>query len=134
MLWRSRRRRPEGQGETKLYLWRRGKYDPRVDTAVIGAGPGGLAAAAMLKQRGIDAVVLERDAIGASWRRHYDRLHLHTVRWMSNLPGLRFNRAHGRWVHRDGVVRYLERYAAHHGLEVRLGVDVRKLDRAEDDN
>jgi putative flavoprotein involved in K+ transport len=133
MLWRSRRRRPEGQGEPKLYLWTRWKYDLRVDTVVIGAGPGGLAAAAMLRERGIEAVVLERDAIGASWRSHYDRLHLHTVRWMSNLPGLRFNRAHGRWVHRDGVVRYLERYAAHHGLEVRLGVDVRKLDRAEDD-
>src|SRR5215212_9439686 len=103
-----------------------------MDTVVIGAGPGGLAAAAMLKKRGIPVVVLERDAIGASWRRHYDRLHLHTVRWMSNLPGLRFNRAHGRWVHRDGVVRYLEQYARHHGLDVRLGVDVRKLDRDAD--
>ena len=66
-----------------------------VDTAVVGAGPGGLAAAAMLKRRGIPVAVLERDAIGASWRRHYDRLHLHTVRWLSHLPGLRFNRAHG---------------------------------------
>jgi hypothetical protein len=105
-----------------------------MDTVVIGAGPGGLAAAAMLKERGIDVVVLERDAIGGSWRRHYDRLHLHTVRWMSNLPGLRFNRAHGRWVHRDGVVRYLESYVRHHGLEVRTGVDVRKLDRNESDD
>jgi hypothetical protein len=109
----------------------RQKYDPLVDTAVIGAGPGGLAAAAMLKEQGISVVVLEKDAIGASWRKHYDRLHLHTVRWMSHLPGLRFNRAHGRWVHRDGVVRYLENYVRHHGLEVRTGVDVRKLDRAE---
>jgi len=103
-----------------------------VDTAVVGAGPGGLAAAAMLKRRGVPVAVLERDAIGASWRRHYDRLHLHTVRWLSHLPGLRFNRAHGRWVHRDGVVRYLERYVDHHGLDVRLGVDVRKLDRSND--
>ena len=101
---------------------------------MIGAGPGGLAAAAMLKERGVPVVVLERDAIGASWRRHYDRLHLHTVRWLSHLPGLRFNRAHGRWVHRDGVVRYLESYVRHHGLDVRLGVDVRKLDRAADDS
>lgn len=102
------------------------------DTVVIGAGPGGLAAAAVLKDKGVPVVVLERDAIGASWRRHYDRLHLHTVRWLSHLPGLRFSRKHGRWVHRDAVVRYLERYVAHHGLEVRTGVDVRKLDRSED--
>ena len=99
-----------------------------MDTAVIGAGPGGLAAAAMLKKEGVPVVVLERDAIGASWRRHYDRLHLHTVRWLSHLPGLRFSRQHGRWVHRDGVVRYLEAYARHHELDVRTGVDVRKLD------
>src|SRR5688572_558701 len=88
----------------------------------------------MLKRRGIEVAVVERDAIGASWRRHYDRLHLHTVRWMSHLPGLRFSRRHGRWVHRDGVVAYLERYARHHGLDVRVGVDVRKIDRATDDS
>ena len=32
--------------------------------------------------------------VGASWRGHYDRLRLHTVRWLSDLPGLRFPR---RW-------------------------------------
>jgi putative flavoprotein involved in K+ transport len=103
------------------------------DATVIGAGPGGLAAAAMLKRRGVDVVVLERsDAVGASWRRHYDRLHLHTVRWLSHLPGLKIPRSQGRWVSRDGVVDYLERYARHHGLDVRLGVEVERLERAGD--
>lgn len=102
---------------------------------VIGAGPAGLSTAAVLKRNGIPATVLEKSGnVAASWRRHYDRLHLHTVRWLSHLPGLRFSRAHGRWVHRDGVVRYLERYADHHGLEVRTGVDVRKIDRNATDD
>src|SRR5438477_12296730 len=70
----------------------------RIDAAVIGAGPGGRAAAAMLKACGIETVVLEREAkVGASWHKHYDRLHLHTVRWPSHLPGLRLSRRRRRW-------------------------------------
>jgi putative flavoprotein involved in K+ transport len=99
---------------------------------VIGGGPAGLATAAVLKRRGIPAVVLEKsDDVAASWRRHYDRLHLHTVRWLSCLPGYRFSRKHGRWVSRDGVIRYLEGYVRHHGLDVRAGIEVRRADRDE---
>jgi putative flavoprotein involved in K+ transport len=87
----------------------------------------------MLRRRGVDVVVIDRaDAVGASWRGHYDRLHLHTVRWLSNLPGMRFSRSHGRWVHRDGVVDYLERYAQHHALDLMLNTDVQGLARDVD--
>jgi putative flavoprotein involved in K+ transport len=100
------------------------------DAAVIGAGPAGLAAAAMLRKRGLDAVVIDRaPAVAASWRAHYDRLHLHTVRWMSSLPGLRIPRSYGRWVSRDDVIAYLESYAAHHELELMLGTEVTGLSR-----
>jgi putative flavoprotein involved in K+ transport len=102
------------------------------DAAVIGAGPAGLATAAMLRKRGVDVVVIDRaEGVGASWRGHYDRLHLHTVRWLSHLPGLRIPREHGRWVHRDGVVEYLERYAAHHELDLMLGTAVTSLARTD---
>ena len=61
---------------------------------VIGAGPAGLAVAASLGRRGVRAVVLERaDDVGASWRRHYERLHLHTTRRWSGLPGFPIPRA-----------------------------------------
>jgi putative flavoprotein involved in K+ transport len=100
------------------------------DTVVIGAGPAGLAVGATLRSRGVDSVIVDRaDAVGASWRGHYDRLHLHTVRWLSHLPGYRFSRRHGRWVSRDGVVRYLEGYARHHELELMLGTAVERVDR-----
>lgn len=102
------------------------------DVLVIGAGPGGLAAAAALGRRGIEATVVDRAAdVASSWRTHYERLHLHTVRWTSHLPGYRIPRRYGPWVARRDVVRYLEDYARHHRLEVRTGVHIDRLDRVE---
>ncbi|WP_345580365.1 NAD(P)/FAD-dependent oxidoreductase [Streptomyces prasinosporus] len=100
---------------------------------VVGGGPGGLSVAHALRARGIRAVVLERsDRVGASWRRHYDRLRLHTTRRLSSLPGLPMPRRFGRWVSRDDVVRYLEKYAEHHRLEVVTGVEVSRVERTAD--
>src|SRR5947209_2545558 len=100
------------------------------ESVVVGAGPAGLATAAMLRRRGVDVVVVERsNAVGSSWRGHYDRLHLHTVRWLSHLPGLRMSRRHGPWVSRDGVIGYLERYARHHELEIMFDTEVRTVER-----
>jgi cation diffusion facilitator CzcD-associated flavoprotein CzcO len=102
-----------------------------VEVAVIGGGPGGLSAASVLKRKGFHPVVLEREAVGAFWRKQYDRIHLHTIRWLSNLPGYHFNKSYGKWVSRDGVVNYLERYARHYDLDIRIGVDVQRLERTE---
>ncbi|MEU8674078.1 NAD(P)/FAD-dependent oxidoreductase [Streptomyces sp. NPDC048560] len=98
---------------------------------VVGGGPGGLAVAAALREQGVRAVVLEKsESVGASWRRHYDRLRLHTTRRWSALPGLAMPRRFGRWVSRADMVRYLEKYAEHHGLEVVTGVEVSRIDRS----
>lgn len=102
-------------------------------TVVVGAGPAGLATAAMLRTRGVDAVVLERgEALGASWRGHYASLRLHTVRALSGLPGMRIPRAAGRWVGRDAFLRYLERYAAERRIDVQTDIDVLRVDPAGD--
>ena len=100
---------------------------------VIGGGPAGLAAAAELRRRGLHPVILERgDQVGSSWRAGYDRLHLHTVRGLSGLPGLAIPRAAGRWASRDAVIDYLERYRARHELEVRGGTEVERIAAAQD--
>nr|WP_314175132.1 NAD(P)/FAD-dependent oxidoreductase [Streptomyces sp. DSM 40971] len=108
--------------------------DDGVPVHIIGAGPGGLATAAALHERGISTVVLEKSAsVAASWRAHYDRLRLHTTRRWSALPGLPIPRSYGRWVARDDFVRYLESYAEHHGIEVATGVEVDSVERSGTD-
>ena len=101
----------------------------RRGVVVIGAGPAGLAAAGALEQEGVHALVLERSgALGSSWRTHYDRLHLHTARWLSGLPGLPVPRRFGKWVARDDWVAYLEDYARRFSLEIRCGVEVHRIE------
>jgi cation diffusion facilitator CzcD-associated flavoprotein CzcO len=98
-----------------------GKRQPMAnscDTIVIGAGPAGLATAAALRARGLNAAILEKsDAVGAVWRRHYDRLHLHTDRAHSGLPGLSIPKAYGRYPSRAQVVEYLQHYTAKFDLK-----------------
>src|SRR4051795_11276848 len=105
------------------------RHMEKCEVVVIGAGPAGLATAGALRHYGVGAVVLERDAIGASWRKHYDRLHLHTVRWLSHLPGYKMPARYGKWVARDHVVEYLEDYVRIQNLDVRTGTAVDKLAR-----
>jgi cation diffusion facilitator CzcD-associated flavoprotein CzcO len=99
---------------------------------IVGAGPAGLATAGCLKQRGIEALVLEAGpALGASWRNHYERLRLHTVKQQSHLPGLPFGAELPRYVSRADFVAYLEAYAARFEIVPRTGEAVRRVAPAE---
>src|SRR5271156_1392935 len=100
------------------------------DAVIVGAGPAGLAAAMALRARGHDASILEKtDAVGAVWRRHYDRLHLHTDRARSGLPGLAIPLSYGRYPSRAHVVEYLEAYATKFGLKPVFNAPVREVRR-----
>lgn len=92
-----------------------------INTIIIGAGPAGLAVGACLKKAGIPSILLEQnDKVGSAWRRHYDRLHLHTDKRNSELPFAPFPKEYPRYPSRDQLVAYLESYAKKFGLDVRF--------------
>jgi cation diffusion facilitator CzcD-associated flavoprotein CzcO len=95
---------------------------PDAPVIVVGGGASGLSAAGALKRKGIDSVVLEQDpAVGGTWARRYDRLHLHTVRGFSGLAHFGIPRRYPAYLSRDEFVAYLREYTEHFDLNVVTG-------------
>ncbi len=101
-------------------------------TLVIGASAAGLATGAELRRRGREFEVIEaEDTVAAPWRRHYDRLHLHTPKSFSGLPGLPMPRSWPRYPGRDQVVEYLERYREHNDIRPHFGETVHRVEGSD---
>jgi indole-3-pyruvate monooxygenase len=102
------------------------------DTVIIGASASGLATAAQLQRQGQRFEILEaEDQVAGAWRRHYDRLHLHTPKSSSALPGLPMPKQWERYAARDQVVEYLESYQRHFGLQPHFGELVTRVERID---
>jgi thioredoxin reductase len=99
------------------------------ETLIVGAGPAGLATGACLRRAGRDFVIVDgANAVGSSWRGHYERLHLHTARSHSSLPHHAMPRDWPTYVPRARFVEYLEDYARTFEIAPRLG---ERVTRAE---
>ncbi len=97
---------------------------------VIGAGQSGLSAGYYLKKSGIPFLILDANKrIGDSWRKRWDSLHLFTPAKFNGLPGLRFPAPANYFPAKDEMADYLENYAAHFKLPVRMGVKVTGLSK-----
>lgn len=99
-----------------------------VQIAVVGGGPAGLSTAGALIKLGAKPVVFDRNGrIGDSWRRRYDRLHLHTARRFSGLAHYSIPRSYPQYLSRDMYAEYLELYAQQLSVEVVLGCGVESI-------
>ncbi len=100
------------------------------DVIIVGAGPAGLACAVSMGACGLNATVFEKDdSVGSAWRLHYDRLHLHTDRGHSGLPGMAMPRSYPTYPSRQQFVEYLESYAAQFRLQPVFNTTVLKITR-----
>ncbi len=101
-----------------------------VDTVVVGGGQAGLAAGYYLARQNRSFVMLDaRDRIGASWRERWDSLRLFTPAWISSLPGMPLAAPANAFLSKDEIADYLEAYAAHFHLPIRLNHRVDSLTR-----
>jgi putative flavoprotein involved in K+ transport len=94
---------------------------------IVGAGPSGLATAACLKQRGVQADLVDRHGVpGGAYRRIYDGITLASPTRHTALPG--FEPKAGEYITVPQYRAYLDEYAAHHRLAVRKA-EVRRVRR-----
>ncbi len=102
----------------------------QVENLIVGAGPAGLAVAGRMKHQQIPFVIIEQqNTLAFTWKNHYDRLHLHTVKQLSSLPHLPFPEHYPVYVSREQVVHYLENYARHFNIEPTYQTSLNKLER-----
>ena len=100
-----------------------------IDTLIIGAGQAGLSTGQALREHGIPFLIVDAaDRIGDGWRHTWDSLKLYTPAGYDGLPGLPFPAADPwHFPGKDEVADYLESYALHHDLPVRLGTRIARL-------
>eukprot|EP00755_Sulcionema_specki_P029343 Sspe_Gene.91972::Locus_63645_Transcript_1_1_Confidence_1.000_Length_1512::g.91972::m.91972/K11816/YUCCA; indole-3-pyruvate monooxygenase len=85
--------------------------------AIVGAGASGLSVAAELQRHGVSYIVLEKAQCGgSSWLTRYRRLHLHTIRALSEVPHFPFPDFFPEYVNAADLARY------HHAVATMLKV------------
>ncbi|KUM59227.1 hypothetical protein ACN42_g7916 [Penicillium freii] len=84
-------------------------HEPSV--LIIGAGQGGLTAAARLKMLGVDSLIIDKnEAVGDNWRLRYRQLVLHDPVWYDHMPYIEFPANWPIFTPKDKLAEFFECY------------------------
>jgi putative flavoprotein involved in K+ transport len=99
------------------------------EIVVIGGGQAGLAMSAVLQQRGVEHVVLERQRVGERWRtERWESLRFQFPNWALELPGYAYSGDDpDGFAHWREILRVIEAYAARNQTPVREHTEVTEL-------
>jgi hypothetical protein len=99
---------------------------------IIGAGPAGLACAGALRQKNIPFTILEKsNHVANAWINHYDRLSLHTIKELSQLPHLPFPKHYPTYIPKNQLLEYYKTYCTKFDISPQFGSEVTDI---KDDN
>ncbi len=102
------------------------------EVLIVGGGQAGLALAYYLREAEVGfAVVDSGPRVGHVWRSRWDSLRLFTPAQYAHLPGLAFPAAPDTYPRAGQVADYLEAYARHFELPVRMRTTVDRLVRID---
>ena len=100
-----------------------------IETLIIGAGQAGLATGYHLQRLGRPFIIVDgNQRIGDNWRQQWDTLKLYSPAKYDGLPGLGFPAESWSYPGKDQVADYLEKYAIHADLPVRMSTRVDRLE------
>lgn len=101
-----------------------------VPVIIVGGGQGGLSLSYLLREQGVDHLILEKNRIGHSWRNErWDSFCLVTPNRQCRLPGFDYGQDYGGsdphgFMLKDEIVAFVEAYAAKVQPPIREGVAV----------
>jgi putative flavoprotein involved in K+ transport len=106
--------------------------DSDPDVVVIGAGQGGLTAAANLRLMGVDALILEKsERVGDGWRKRYHSLVLHDPVWADALPYMPYPESWPVYCPKDKIADWFESYAS--AMELNVWTSAEMTDSSYDE-
>jgi cation diffusion facilitator CzcD-associated flavoprotein CzcO len=103
-------------------------------TLIIGAGPGGLSAAAAMKVRDVRFDIVDAGRqVGGIWdigrlqTPMYESAHFISSKTLSGFPGFPMPEAYPDYPRHDQILRYVQSFAAHHDLQADTQLQTRVL-------